>query len=325
MRSCAPPKPAVRFYNLVPSAANLEEKLVRGLKQADKQLPSSLLYNARGARLFDRIAKASRFSLLGCECGLIGDVAPALRRIAGERPVVVDYGSGTSRAGLALLTALPRPAAYVPVDLSLACLRIGVARVRRQLPWLRTVPVRADFTSCFSLPAVCVRARRPLVYLSSSAFSTLPETAAVRLLDGAAGLCGRRGGILVGVDLRCEPAADELGGRLLRAFNLNALISLKGQFAANLRVDGFDHAADWNLSARRVELRLVSRQRQIAKIGDQKIRLRQGEPIRTESSQRYRWHDIERLSREAGLHMEDAWFSGDRRLALVHLRRCREK
>ena len=325
MRSCALAKPAVRFYNLVHGTAHLEEKLVCGLKQTEKQIPSSLLYDARGARLFDRLAQAERFSPTAGECRLIRAVGPLLKKITRGRPVVVEYGSGTSQAGLALLAASQRPTAYVPVDLSLACLKIGVARVRRRLAWLRCIPVRADFTSCFALPRACARAKESLVYVSSSAFGTLSETAALRLLDGAAGLCGRRGGILIGVDLRSEPTADELDDNLLRTLNLNAIASVNRQFRANFRVDRFEHAVAWNESDRRVELRLVSRERQVAKIGRHKFALRQGEVIRTENAQRYRWRDIERISREAGLVIEDAWFADDRRLALVHLKRCRER
>lgn len=322
MRTCARPKPAVRFFNLLPGTANLEEKLLRGLKHIEKQLPPSLLYDARGARLFDRIAQSGRYSLTASECRTISALGPSLRGIAGDDPAVVDYGSGTSRAGLALLTALPQPAAYVPVDLSLACLKIGVARVRRQLPWLRCVPVRGDFTACFALPAACARAKTSLVYVSSSAFSTLSEEAAVRLLDGAAGLCGRRGGILLGVDLRPEPMDDEVDD-LLRRFNLNAVASLNRQFGTRFAVSRFAHRVNWNEPARCVELQLVSRIRQVAKIAAHRIRLQEGEPIVTEILRRYLWKDVERLSGNADLRIEDAWFSVDRRLALVHLKRQR--
>ncbi|HQU47468.1 MAG TPA: L-histidine N(alpha)-methyltransferase [Pirellulales bacterium] len=325
MRYCQATQAPVRFYNLVPGTANLEERIVRGLVQTEKELPSSLLYDARGVRLFDRIGKQDGYSLVRRECRLLGESARELRRIAGKRSVVVDYGSGTSRAGLALLRSLARPADYVAVDASLASLKLGVGRVRRSLPWLRTIPVRADFTSCFALPAAWSHATRLLVYVSSSAFSTLSPSSAMRLLEGAAGLCGQRGGIVVGVDLRCDCQLDDFDGDRLRSFNLNALVSLNRQFSATFHVDRFAHRACWNRSSRRVELQLVSRVGQTAKIDHHKIRFRQGEAVRTECSQRYRWNDIEQMSREVRLTIDNAWSDDERRLALVYLRRSRDR
>lgn len=323
MRSCATTKRPIRFYNLAPTAASCQERIVQGLRRSAKELPPTSLYDDLGVRLFDRIGRAEGYCITSREIRALRRSADDLRRMAGKRSVIVHYGSGTSRTALWLLRSIARPAAYLPVDVSLPALKLGVSRLRRLLPELRMIPVRADITSCFALPTVGTTPARSIVYLSSSTFSSLGGPVATSLLQGAARLCGQRGGVLLGVDLRSDvhSAAWRSGDvRLLRAFNLNALANLNRQFGANFHLERFSHASVYNKSLNRVELRLVSRVDQTAKIDRYKIRLPQGESIRTECSHRYRWHDIERLAGDACLTIEQAWFDEERLFSLVYLR-----
>jgi dimethylhistidine N-methyltransferase len=327
MRCCVT-NPPIRFYDFAPATASCLEKIVRGLRQPDKILPSALLYDARGLRLFDRILRLDGYCPGIREHRLLHRCGAELRSIAGRRSAIIEYGSGTSRAALTLLRSIRRPAAYLPVDVSLSSLKLGVARLRRRLPSLSVIPVRADFTSCFPLPGNVLRPARSIVYLSGSTFSTLDRAVATRLLQGAGRLCGRRGGVLVGVDLRTEAACRQVASRaeesLLRAFSCNALTHVNQVFGATFHVERFRHAAVYNELLHRVELRLASRGEQVVKIDRYKIRLRPGESIRMESSQRYHWHDFEILARDADTTIEKAWFDDDRAFALVYLRPARD-
>lgn len=323
MRHCAI-APSTRFYDFAPAAASCQERIVRGLKQPDKELPSSLLYDARGLRLFDRISRLDWYCAGRREGRVLLRDGAELRTIAGERSAIIEYGSGTSRAALSLLRSICRPAAYLPVDVSLSSLKFGVSRLRRILPQLRVIPVRADFTSCFPLPGNVPRPTRSIVYVSGPTFSTLDRAVATRLLQGAARLCGQRGGVLIGVDLRAAQRDCEVASRaeqsLLRAFTLNALAHMNRKLGARFHLERFGHTALYNETLRRVELRLVSRTDQVARIDRHKIRLRRGETIRTECSQRYHWHEVEALARDADTSIEQAWFDDDRAFALVYLR-----
>ena len=324
MPFCATTKRPVRFYNLVPSTANCQERIVQGLRQSTKQLPSTLLYDARGVRLFDRICRADGYCIAGRESRMLLRSADDLRHLAGKRSVIIHYGSGTARTAAALLRSISRPAVYLPVDASLTALKLGVRRLNWRVPELRVIPVRADFTSCFALPAAVLPPARTIVYLSSSTFSSLGGAAATALLRGAARLCGRRGGVLLGIDLRTDSSDMRVQSsheeELLRAFNLNVLVNLNRQFGANFQVPRFTHASIYNESLNRVELQLLSRVDQRVDIDGRKIRLRQGETIRTECSHRYRWPEIERLARDACLTIQQAWFDEDRLFSLAYLR-----
>ncbi len=298
----------------------MHDRILRGLRQSEKELSSFLLYDSRGIRLFDRLCRLGEHSIVRGECRLLRAAGEELRHLLGKRTAIVEYGSGTSQTATALLRGMSGIAAYLPVDLSLSSLRFGVRRLRTVLKTLSIVPVRADFTSCFPMPAVGSRPDRTLVYVSSCALSTMDVDAASRLLQGAAKLCGQRGAVLLGVDLRADPTAEAHSGALLETFNRNVLIHINRRFAANFHVRRFDHAVIDDSARSRTELRLTSRVDQLVKIDQERVRLRRGDSILTESRQRYTWERVERLAHDAAAAIERTWFDAEGTAALALLR-----
>ena len=66
---------------------------------------------------------------------------------------LVEFGTGSTKKARILIEAAPQLAAYVPVDISAEFLAQEAAAVRRDLPWIAVLPVAADFTRDFDLPA----------------------------------------------------------------------------------------------------------------------------------------------------------------------------
>src|SRR5262249_17048778 len=140
---------------------------------------------------------------------------------------LIEYGSGTGRKTTLLLDRLSEPAAYLPVDLSAETLRDSARRLSMRYPRLEVVPLCADFTRPFEVPALRHSARRRVVYFSGSTIGNFGSPEATTLLAGIARLCGPGGGLLIGVDLHkdksiLEPAYDDARG-VTAAFNLNLL------------------------------------------------------------------------------------------------------
>lgn len=316
--------PAVHFYNYALTSARVQERILRGLRQPEKSLPSFLLYDLRGIRLFDRLCREDDQSTVVREAELLRDCGQELGRRIGRRLTLIEYGSGTARTAGALLKALQCISTYVPVDLSLASLRFGVRRLRKNIGSIHIIPVRADFTSCFAMPIVRERSACALVYLSSCALGTMNAAEAIRVLEGAGKFCGRRGGILLGVELSCAGAAEadrseKKVDRLRRAFNLNVLTHINRRYAANFHLERFSHTVRESADRRRRELHLFSRTDQIVKIDQERVRLRSGDSILTQAKRRYSWAEIEALAGESGSEIERTWTS-DGGVALCLLR-----
>jgi L-histidine N-alpha-methyltransferase len=323
VRSAATP---VRFYNYALSSASVQERVLRGLRQSEKRLPSFLLYDLRGIRLFDLLCRADESCTVAREAKLLTSSGLELRRLVGRRLTLIEYGSGTARTAVALLRGLRCAANYVPVDLSLASLRFGVRRIHKEISGIEIIPIRADFTSCFGMPVLSACAAHALVYISSCAFGTMESAEAVRVLQGAGKFCGQRGGILVGFELpdhrRFATSPRLLAAKtehLRRSFNLNVLAHLNRRYAANFHPERFAHLVDDDADHGRQQFCLVSRTDQIVKIDQEKVRLRSGDRILTQTKRRYAWEEVEALARQAGSRIEQTWTS-DGGVALCLLR-----
>ena len=103
------------------------------------------------------------------------------RDMAGYVPLsaaFVEFGTGSTRKARILIDAAPQLAAYVPVDISAEFLAQEAAAVRRDFPWLAVLPVAADFTRDFDLPAQ-IRSRPRVGFFPGSTIGNFePEDAA---------------------------------------------------------------------------------------------------------------------------------------------------
>ncbi len=76
------------------------------------------------------------------------------RAHVGERARLVEFGSGAGIKIRLLLSALERPAAYVPVDISRLHLLAAASSLAKDFPQLAIAPICADYTQPFALPPV---------------------------------------------------------------------------------------------------------------------------------------------------------------------------
>src|SRR5262245_45526884 len=89
-----------------------------GLSQRHKSLPCKYFYDARGSELFEEITRLPEYYLTRAETAVLEAHAVEMAAGVPEGAVVVAFGSGSSPKPEILLAALPRPRAYVPIDVS---------------------------------------------------------------------------------------------------------------------------------------------------------------------------------------------------------------
>jgi L-histidine N-alpha-methyltransferase len=101
-------------------------------------------------------------------------------------------------------------------------------------------------------------------------------------------------------------------------FNLNMLRVLNRELGADFDLDRFRHRATWNDRAARIEMQLVSLERQtvhVAELG-MDVELDAGEAIRTELSHKYTRETAEAVLKASGLRLERWSTDDDARFAL---------
>jgi uncharacterized SAM-dependent methyltransferase len=161
--------------------------VLEGLARPQKALPCKYFYDEQGAQLFEAICRTPEYYLTRTEIGLLRDHAPAIAALAGCRAHLIEFGSGAGvKAGI-LLDALDNPASYIPVDICSVQLQ-HAATLALSYPKLPIIPLAADFTKPFALPAAAGQPR--LGFFPGSTIGNFAPDDARAFLRRAAGLLG---------------------------------------------------------------------------------------------------------------------------------------
>lgn len=282
-----------------------------GLRKPQKELPCKYFYDAAGSALFDAICEQPEYYPTRCELAVMKAHAADMAGRLGRGCLVVEYGSGSSVKTRALLRPLPRPAAYVPVDISADHLHRSAADLARRFPDVEVHPVAADFTRPFDLPPVATDVNRRVVYFPGSTVGNFAPAEADRLLRAVADLCGPGGALLIGVDLKKDEAVlnaayNDAAGVTTR-FNKNLLVRMNCELGADFDVAAFDHRASYNAELGRVEMHLVSNRAQTVRLGGRAVRFAAGETIHTENSHKYTVAEFAATAGRAGFRRAGMW------------------
>ena len=297
-----------------------------GLQASPKTLPCKYFYDERGSKLFDDICELPEYYPTRTELGIMERHGDDMAAVLGPACLVVEYGSGSSMKTRLLLDRLEEPAGYVPVDISREHLLASAAALAAEYPTLEVLPVCADFTQPFELPAPSRSPKRTAVYFPGSTIGNFTTDQAEGLLRQVRELVGPGGSLLIGVDLVKEAAVlerayDDAAG-VTAAFNLNLLERMNRELGADFDMERFRHRAVWCAEPSRIEMHLVSQTDQTVQLGTHRISFAAGESICTEHSHKYSRESFAAIAGRAGLDVERIW-TDDAELFSVQALRAR--
>jgi dimethylhistidine N-methyltransferase len=295
---------------------------ITGLTAARKTLPAKYFYDDRGSALFEAITTLPEYYPTRTELGILEARAGEIAALMPHGAALIELGSGSTTKARILLRRRAI-AAYVPVDISAGFLKREAARLRRDLPWLRIVPVAADFTKPFELPAE-VRARPHVGFFPGSTIGNFEPADAAEFLRHAGRLLGSGAQLIVGVDLVKDTAVlnaayNDAAG-VTAAFNLNLLRRMNDELGADFDLDAFRHAAFFNRAESRIEMHLVSRGAQEVHLAERTIAFGRGETIHTESSYKYTTESFHALAAAAGWSPLAVWTDAQKYFSVHALR-----
>jgi dimethylhistidine N-methyltransferase len=286
-----------------------------GLLNPQKTLPPKLFYDEEGSRLFRRITELPEYYLTRTELGLLETLIPEVTAAMPAGAVLVEYGASDESKAEFLLRArdgsgAPVCAAYVPIDVAVEGLERARARLAKSHPHLRVHVLPTDFTHPVRLPNEFADMPR-LGFLPGSTIGNFEPAEAQRFLVQLRETLGSRARLLIGVDLRKDPAVlipaynDKAG--VTAAFNLNLLVRLNREADADFDLDAFSHRAIWNPTDSRIEMHLISRRQQVVRIARKTIRFAANETIHTENSYKYTIEDFVALTNLAAWRACKVW------------------
>ena len=299
------------------SVSDFAQSVLTGLVQPQKVISARFFYDHAGSELFEAITRLPEYYPTRTEIGILTANAAAIAVAVGPGRAVIEFGSGSSAKTPLLLRAIA-PAAYVPVDISADFLASSAAALAAAFPDVAVMPVAADFTARFRLPAA-VTAMPKLGFFPGSTIGNLAPTAAVDLLRSFADTLGDASWLVIGFDLApgpgksvatLEAAYDDAQG-VTAAFNLNLLHRINRDLGGSVRPEDFVHRAVWNPHLGRIEMHLVATRDTHFEAAGARFALAAGEHIHTENSYKWTLAEVRLLARTAGWVPSAQWTDPD--------------
>lgn len=311
---------AVCFNDTHPELEDFLDEVLRGLASTPKRLSPKFFYDQRGSELFERICQLPEYYPTRTEIGILQACGPELARLVGSASVLIELGSGASRKVRLLLEQL-RPRAYIGVDISRDFLLQATHSLAQDYPWIEVHAFCADLCLPITL-AHPPKGQRLAFYPGSSIGNFEPEEAET-FLRNLCPLLGPGGGLVIGVDLKKDPARlhaayNDTAG-VTAAFNLNLLLRLQRELGADLNAGGFRHKAFFNEALGRIEMHLESLRSQVVRIGGRKFTFAEGERLHTENSYKYSIEEFQALASRAGLTPVQTWTDAESLFSVHYL------
>ena len=284
--------------------------LMAGLAGHPRRLPCKFFYDEVGSVLFDRICELPEYYPTRTELAILADHAPAMAARIGADAEIVEFGAGSGKKIRLLLDALDRPVAYLPIDISGPHLLAASADLAKRYPALRIEPIVADYTRPFGLPPMKPNARRRAGFFPGSTIGNFAPADAARFLRQTRSVLAG-GGLLIGVDLVKDPAVlhaayNDAAG-VTASFNRNILVRANAELGADFRPERFAHYAHYNPVAQRIEMHLVSLERQSVSLLGRSFEFSEGETVHTEDSYKHTVTGFEALCVSAGFRADSVW------------------
>jgi dimethylhistidine N-methyltransferase len=285
--------------------------VVDGLQASPKRVPAKYFYDATGSQLFERITGLPEYYPTRCEMRILRERAADIAKLIPEGAALIEFGSGSNKKARILLQATPKLGCYVPVDICQEMVEQEAAELKPDFPRLKVLPVAADFTQDFDLPAEAKAAPLRVGFFPGSTIGNFEPHEAAGFLRHVGKILGASARLIIGVDLIkptevLNAAYNDAAGVTAR-FNLNLLTRINRELGGNFKLDCFEHHAFYNRERHRVEMHLASLKRQKAKVAGETIEFRAGETIHTENSYKYSIEKLAALARGTGWQPLKVW------------------
>jgi dimethylhistidine N-methyltransferase len=302
---------------------DLGSAVLEGLRSEPKQLYPRLLYDERGSLLFEAITEQPEYYPTRLEANLLQDRGAEIIATLDREVDLIELGSGSSQKARILLDQLSGRQdifEYRPIDISEEILRATAREIQADYPHIQVHGFVADFLA--GLEFLKLRSERSkLIMFLGGNLGNFDYPEAMDFLAQIRDTASSGDRILLGLDMDKDPdmirAAYNDAAGVTREFMLNLLDRINRELGADFKQDGFAYRGNYNLAEQRMEMRLISRLRQVVGIEEleESFRFAKDEPIEMEVSCKYTPARIDWLTRATGLRVRQrftdprGWFS----------------
>jgi dimethylhistidine N-methyltransferase len=313
----------VTVLDLEPVNADFLAEVIGGLSSSPRTLPCKFFYDERGADLFQKICELPEYYITRTETELLRRYAPEISESIGPNAALIGFGTGAGIKTRMLLQQLQNPIAYIPVDISKQRLVDSAIELSHAMPALEILPVCADYLQELQLPKPLRKPDHVAVFFPGSTIGNLEPHVAQDFLRRVCRLCGKSGGLIIGIDLQksreiLEAAYNDSAG-VTAEFNLNLLARANRELGADFDLARWKHRAVYNEAEGRIEMHLLSEGDQTVHVGGREFRFAPGEKIVTEFSYKHTLDGFARLAASSGFREASrVWTDPEQMFAIFH-------
>jgi len=314
----------MQTLDLAPGRAPFMRDVIDGLSHPQKRLAAKYFYDTRGSEIFEEITELDEYYPTRTEIGILEAHAASIAAFVGPGVVLIEPGAGATRKVRILLDALDTPVAFMPADISGEHLVAAASHLAADYPAIPIIPVIADYTRGFDLPLPAgAEGAKRVVFFPGSTIGNFDRGEAATFLKRMAELVGSGGGVIVGADLKKDPAVlvaayDDSRG-VTAAFNKNLLVRMNAELGADFDLEAFRHRAIWNDGKGRIEMHLESLRAQQVTIDGRRFAFGAGETIHTENSHKFTIAEFQAMATASGLAPRAAWTDPQERFSVHYL------
>ncbi|QND70254.1 L-histidine N(alpha)-methyltransferase [Tardiphaga robiniae] len=292
--------------------------VAEALSQYPKKLSPKYFYDEAGSELFEQITKLPEYYPTRAELGILKSRSKDINAIIPKNAALVEFGAGATTKVRLLLDECEF-GAYVPVDISGDFLQAQAAELRGDFPGLKVMPVNADFTAPFDLPAD-VRMMPKVGFFPGSTLGNFEPHEARAFLRSARVILGKDALLLIGIDLEKDEkllyAAYNDAAGITGQFNKNVLVRINRELDGDFDLESFSHRAIYNKERHRIEMHLIANKAQTVNVLGRSYSFLTGESIHTESSYKYSLERFSALSLGSGWEPRASWTDAEEQFSL---------
>ena len=321
------PAPDRRLYihNLVKRdpLAGLADDVRKGLAARPKRFLPKYFYDEIGSLLFEAICLLPEYYLTRAENEILKRYADEITASIDGQITLVEMGSGSASKTRLIIEALLRRQQgllFMPVDISASAIESSSRILLQSYPRLTIEAYAADYFAGLAELGKKPRKRTLALFLGSN-ISNFDRDEAVRFLRALRSVLQRGDALLLGADLKKDPAIleaaynDALG--VTSAFNLNVLTRINRELGGTFDLRAFKHRAFYNEAMGRIEIYIQSLFKQRVRIDklDLEVEFETGELIHTENSYKYDRAGIAKLANDTGFECSHTWLDSQERFS----------
>jgi len=294
-----------------------EEAVLKGLSLDKKKLPSWLIFDSKGSKIFDQITYLENYHPSKCEMEIFNTYKSKLSKIFSNTPShLVELGSGDGKKTAVLIKQLLEDGVkfqYTPIDISEGAINNLTATLNKKFSnlSLNITGWVGDYFDGLASITNNEKARKMVLFLGVT-LNNMDIPDAKSFLNNLHQSLRQGDLLLIGFDLMKNPKLlnQSYNDKLFEEFNLHLLDRINECLGGNFNKELFVQQSHYNPDSKTVECFLYSTCDQTVHIKalNKTFKFVEWEAIQTEQSLKYSIKDIESLASECGFKIKESFY-----------------